>query len=345
VRRARANIENKESMSMDTNRTAPISTRLVFARPASTRAAAARVARLLFLAAVGALASPHAAQAVTCSGFSSPGWSLTYDPFSPLAATTTSSVSITCTRQTGDPKNVTLTLTANSGLQPAGTVNQALLAGSGALLQYNNYTNATYTLKWGAGGSSLSITLAFGGVGSSASASVPFYAAIPAGQTALPPSGAGSYSDTVSLQLLQGATAVSATTFPVTVLITPFCTITTAPGALALSYTSMQGAPATASTSFAVTCTNTVPYTAALDAYSVTDSAVNLSYSLNVGQTVRPAGSAYTAGGPLSATGSGLAQTISIDGTIAPGQSGTCATASCTNAASTNNIRTLTITY
>ncbi len=306
---------------------------------------AARLVRLLALAAAGMLAAPPAAHALTCSTFSSPGWSLTYNPFSTLAATTTSTVSVTCTRQAGDAKNMTLTVTATSGLQPAGTANQALLAGSGALLQYNNYVDAAYTLKWNTGGSSLSVPLAFGGIGSTASATVPFYASIAVGQTTLPPSGAGSYSDTIGLQLKNGATAVSATTFPVTVFITPLCTISTAPGALSFAYTSMQGAPAVASTSFAVTCTNTVPYSAALDAYAVTDSVVNLSYALNVGQSVRPAGSAYAAAAPLSATGSGVAQTISIDGTIAAGQSGTCAAATCTNAASANNIRTLTITY
>jgi hypothetical protein len=77
----------------------------------------------------------------------------------------------------------------------------------------------------------------------------------------------------------------------------------------------------------------------------VTDAAVNLSYTVNLGQTTRPPGSAYTPGGPLSATGNGLAQTISIDGAMPANQSGTCTTATCTNTASANNIRTLMITY
>lgn len=290
------------------------------------------------------LAAAQTAQAVTCSTFSSPGWSLTYDPFAAIAATTTSTVDLTCTRQTGDPKKVTLTITASSGLNP-GATNQALLAGSGALLQYGNYTDVANTLAWNTGGNSLSLTLSFGGIGSTASGSVPFYANIPAGQTTLPPSGPSFYTDTVSLQLLDKGTAVSATTFPVSVAINPLCTITTAPGALTFSYTSLQGTPGAATSSFAVTCTNTVPYTASLDAYSVTDAAVNLSYTVNLGQTTRPAGSAYSPGAALSATGSGLAQTISIDGAMAAGQSGTCATATCTNAASANNIRTLMITY
>jgi hypothetical protein len=42
-----------------------------------------------------------------------------------------------------------------------------------------------------------------------------------------------------------------------------------------------------------------------------------------------------------AATGTGVAQTFSINGTIAAGQSGTCATGSCSGSAT----RTLTITY
>ncbi len=69
---------------------------------------------------IAALCLPVQAHAVTCTTFSSPGWSLTYDPFSAVAATTTSSVTVTCTRQAGDLRNTTLTVAANSGMQPAG---------------------------------------------------------------------------------------------------------------------------------------------------------------------------------------------------------------------------------
>ena len=154
--------------------------------PARTVHIVFRLARLL-AAALALLAAAQTAQAVSCATFSSPGWSLTYDPFAAVAATTTSTVNLTCTRQTGDPRNVTLTITANSGLNP-GAANQALLAGSGALLQYGNYTDAADTLVWNSGGNSLSITLSFGGIGSTASGSVPFDANIPAGQSTLPPS-------------------------------------------------------------------------------------------------------------------------------------------------------------
>ena len=68
-----------------------------------------------------------------------------------------------------------------------------------------------------------------------------------------------------------------------------------------------------------------MPYTMALDATSGT--LVGLTYGLALSQA--------------AATGTGVAQSFSINGTIAAGQSGTCATGSCSGSAT----RTLTITY
>lgn len=100
---------------------------------------------------------------------------------------------------------------------------------------------------------------------------------------------------------------------------------------IALAYTSFQTTAATGSTSFNVRCTNSLPYTLALDATTVTDQALNLDYSLSLS----------SAGG----TGNGTDQAYTVNASMAGGQSGTCATTTCTNAASTNKQRTLTITY
>lgn len=312
-------------------------------KPYPVLTAMARAAALLIIALAGNFALAPMAQAVTCSTFAPASWSLVYDPNSAIPASTISSVALTCTRQAGDGKTATLTISANSGLHPAGTINQAISAGS-SLVQYNNYTNNLYTLVWGTGGSTLSALLTFGGVGSAASVTVPFYALIPAGQTTAP---AGTYTDTVTLTLLNGVTPVAPNTasFTATVTINPYCKFSTAPGAVSFSYNSLQTTAAAASSSFGISCTNLLPYSVSLDLYSVTDSAVNLAYTLNLGQSIRPAGSAYSPGAPLSAVGNGTAQTISIDGSMAAGQAGTCNLATCTNAASTNNVRTLTITY
>jgi spore coat protein U-like protein len=294
-------------------------------------------ARLAFLCTFALLAAaPQAARAAISCSISSPGWTTSYMTTATTATTGASTVTIDCTRATTDPSTQTYTLAANNGLQPKGQSNQAI---SGAnLIKYNEYQNAALSSAWG-GNKTFGGTINFG-AGTTASVFVTYYYGIPALQNAA----AGLYTDTVTMTLTYGA-ATALNTHPAVVIVNPTCTVSTPPGALSFAYTSMQGASAAASSSFAVTCTNQVPYTASLDAYAVTDSAVNLSYTLNLGQSTRPAGSAYTPGGPLSATGNGLAQTISIDGAMAAGQTGTCATATCTNAASANNIRTLTITY
>ncbi len=299
-------------------------------------AKAGAVVRLLILSVCGLWASTQAAYAaITCS-VTSPGWASSY--FTTTATTTTGSAyaTVTCTRATTDPTTQAFTVVANQGLSPGGTWNRAV---SGAnRLRYKLYTNATLATQWVAP-NTIAGTINFGAA-TSASATVPYYYGIRALQAVA----AGAYTDTVTMTLTYGA-ATATGTLPVTVVVSPVCTITTAPAGISFTYKSFQAAAATASTTFGVTCTNLVPYTVGLDAYAVTDSAINLAYTLNVGQTIRPTGAVYTPGAPLSASGSGAAQTISIDGSIAAGLAGTCAVATCTNAAATNKTRTLTVTY
>jgi hypothetical protein len=97
------------------------------------------------------------------------------------------------------------------------------------------------------------------------------------------------------------------------------------------TYTSFQGAASAASTTYGVSCTNGLPYNMTLDGAgpppSYTYSLLGLSYVLTLV--------------PASSTGTGLTQTHTINGSIAAGQAGTCATATC-NATQT---RTLTISW
>lgn len=131
--------------------------------------------------------------------------------------------------------------------------------------------------------------------------------------------------------------------FNVNINLTATCTLG-AVGPVAFSYVSLQGgAQAGTGGGFNVTCTNTLPYTFGLQAgngaatppgtstINVTDAAVNLNYSLGLS----------AAGG----TGNGAAQPFSVTGTMGANQSGTCATGSCTNAASSNAIQTLILNY
>jgi len=294
-----------------------------------------RSARALLAALCLVTAMPAAHAAISCN-ITSPGWTTSYDTVNALTTTGASTVTITCTRAIADPTTQAYTLAADSGLNAQGLNNRA--ASGVNFIKYGEFQNATLATPWNAH-KTFAGTINFG-TGTSVTAIVTYYYGI----NPLQAVAAGTYLDTVTMTLSYGAvTAIN--THPVVIIVNPTCTISTAPGAVSFAYTSLQAAPAAASTSFGVTCTNLVPYTVSLDAYAVTDSVVNLSYTLNVGQSIRPAGSVYTPGAPLSASGNGLAQTISIDGAITAGQSGTCNLASCTNAASANNVRTLTITY
>ena len=70
---------------------------------------------------------------------------------------------------------------------------------------------------------------------------------------------------------------------------------------------------------------------AAAESAATTDAATNLAYTLALSN--------------VPSAGTGAAQTITLSGNMAAGQGGTCGTATCTNASSSNKQRTLTITY
>jgi spore coat protein U-like protein len=132
-------------------------------------------------------------------------------------------------------------------------------------------------------------------------------------------------------------------TFNVNVTLTSACTLAAVTD-LAFAYTSLQaGVSNSTGGGFSVSCTTSLPYTFGLQSgngaatppggatISVTDNAVNLNYSLGLSAA--------------GATGSGAAQAFSVTGTMAGSQAGTCAVASCTNAAATNKTHTLIVNY
>lgn len=130
-------------------------------------------------------------------------------------------------------------------------------------------------------------------------------------------------------------------TFNVQITLTSKCEVHTVPTA-SFTYTSFQTTDATIGSTFNVRCTNTLPISSVrLDdgaggvapglSQSYTDQATNLGYSLTLSA--------------VPATGNGSDQSVTLSGTMGLGQAGTCAAASCTNAASTNKQRTITIAY
>lgn len=271
-----------------------------------------------------ALALAGAAQgAVSCS-VAVTSISVIYDPTLATDTVTTGSYTVSCTRLASDANTFSWQLGANNGLQPAGQSNQVAL--SGKFYAYEVYRTPPYTNsnRWmdTNSGNRFAGTLNFG-TQLTATYTGAFDLRLAALQAVQP---SGTYTDTVTATLRDGTgTLIAQTTFNVSVITNPSCTLTTPPGSVNLAYTSFQASAASASTTFGVSCTTSLPYTMALDATSGT--LVGLSYTLALSQT--------------SGTGTGVTQNYSITGSIAAGQAGTCATAVCSASA----VRTLTISY
>ena len=112
--------------------------------------------------------------------------------------------------------------------------------------------------------------------------------------------------------------------FNVTVTLPSACTVT-APANVAFTYTSFQGAVANSTGGgFLLSCTNTLPYALSLDVS--TNTVIGLVYALTL---------------PANGNGTGAGQALTITGTMAAGQGGTCAVASCPG----TQARVLTVTY
>jgi len=265
--------------------------------------------------------------AITCT-VSSPGFSTTYQPADVTPTVVQSSVTVTCQRNNfGDPGSLDYSVGVDNGLYVSGGSNRANFGAS--FVQYNTYGNSACTSSWQAFPRWRRVpvpppgTLALSGFTPS-TANINVWICIPAAQAGV---ASGTHLDTVTMTLFQGTsnTSLATGTFPVSILVSPTCSVTTTPGAIVLNYTSL-GPAVNANTTFGVTCTNSVSYTMAFDPLGGT--LLGLSYSL----ALSPA-----SGG----TGSGVEQTYTITGSMAAGQSGTCATALCP----ATEARTLTITY
>ena len=251
-------------------------------------------------------------------------------------------VSVNCTRSdlVNDPGTIYVALGVNSGLYPSGDMSRARLSGgtNQDTIDYWLWRDASETSVWtdkqGTSGTRLVATLNFSG-GATASQSVTFHATVPPVSAQTRPVLKGLHLDTQTLSLYQSpvstaeaaksSKAASTSTFAVQVTVPENCLLSSPPGNLAFQYTSFQAAPATASTSFAVTCASNVAYTLSLDASSGT--LLGLPYTLALSTQ--------------SQTGTGVPQLATLTGSIPAGQSGVCSGSSCAASA----VRTLTITY
>ena len=281
----------------------------------------------VLLGATLVFATSWAHAAITCTSITSTGFSTSFSGTVPPNNITPASFTVTCNRNlAGDPTTLSYSVGANNGLNPSGSNNQAALGTN--RLQYDAYKTSACSGKWKVGGSNeITDSMTLSGF-TATSKQTNYWGCIVLSQTLA----TGTYTDTVTMTLSYPGGSNLTNTFPVNISAPSVCTITTAPGTLSFTYTAF-GAAQTASTSFQPNCTIYLAYSMALSATSDVVSGLNYSLALN---TINSGGSS-----PLASTGTGAAQTFYINGNMAAGQAGTCATGTC----SATNTHTLTITY
>ena len=277
---------------------------------------------LHFLAAVGVLLVANTAQAAITCNLTSSGFTTTYPTGSLVQVVVPASYTISCTRGSlGDPSSTTYTVNADNGLDP--NVNQNRSQFGAFRLRYDLFRSSACTGAWRPGGGfrlpNPDGTITMSGL-TTTTVTVNYWACIPAGITRP----AGTYTDSVIMTPTYSAGVIGSTsTFPVTIITPPTCSITSGPGTITLNYTAFGGA-VSANTNMDVTCSSTLPYTMAVS--PATAVLTGILYGLTL---------------PGSSTGTGVAQTHTITGTAVAGQAGTCSGGPCTATQST----TVTITY
>ena len=276
-----------------------------------------KLCRLLGMVALLLLGT--AAQATITCNVSSNGFFTAYDPARTTTTTAQTSVQVSCSRASGDPTSVAYTIKADNGLNNNGINNRAFLSPS--YIKYDVYQDSGCATQW-KGNTTFSGTINFN---VAPTASHNFWGCVIALQTGL---GAGVYVDTITTTLTYGASPASTATGQFTANIsTPWTCSLSLPAGTTVAFGTYvaYGAAVNASAPFGVNCTNYLPYT--------------LSISPAGGSI---AGVAYTLAPSVSSnTGSGVQQNMTIDGTMAAGQAGTCAAGTCSG----TNAHTLIVTY
>jgi spore coat protein U-like protein len=247
----------------------------------------------------------------------------------------TGNFTVTCTRSAGDPTTQVIYIGLDQGEPPAG---RAMTRQTSAdTMNYAIFRNATPSGSWtsGAGrspgsilGGGLQVTITFTSASTTVqSFSYPYYFRVTAGNASGKP--AGIYDDlniTTTVRLTSQTGAVQSTTvFGTTVSKPSHCYFSSSPTNMVINYSSFSPTAQSGTSNFSVSCTQSTPYTLALDATSGT--LLGLNYSLSLSST--------------SATGTGFVQNFSVTGTVPAGQVGTCSTATC----SASQTRVITVTY
>lgn len=293
------------------------------------------------LAALLCTCALQAQAAITCT-LTATSVDLNYVNGQGTNANASGTITVNCTRLATDANSTTYWVSIDYGSR-TGLTRRVFRHGGTTTnanrLDVNIYKNGT-TTDWthtNTGTGRVNGTLAFGAA-LNASTTLTYNFRVPAGQTG---NTAGIFDETFisSLQLTTAGAVVATTTFTPTVSIIAQCFVgqvatgNAAPGAvspstLTLPYTSFSPTNQTANMNFTVHCTRNTTYTLAIAPASGT--LLGLSYTLALSPPGTPA-----------ITGTGLAQSYTVTGTIASGQAGTCSMATCTGTQNT----TLTVTY
>ncbi|MBI2770305.1 MAG: spore coat protein U domain-containing protein [Burkholderiales bacterium] len=277
------------------------------------------------VAAALALGAVSAQAAVSCTSVTSPGFTMNY--IAGTRMSTQTYFTVTCTRTaSGDPTFIDYTVAADNGLYNSGG-NRAreTISGTNYHVSYDTFANSGCTTSFASGGAARiadTITWSSSTDFTARSKDTAFWGCVNTTQTGMP---AGQYDDTITLSLRTTGTTVRDTGTAAARIYAPSaCSLTTPPGNVVFNYTAFGSASA-ANTTFRVTCTTLMPYTLSLDSPSGT--VVGLDYALGLSAS--------------NAAGTGAAQTYTISGTMAAGQSGVCTGSSCT----ASNPHTVTVGY
>lgn len=288
--------------------------------------------KFLFLA---AFAAGGSVQAVTCNV------TATSVPLSTLYATgtatqVTGTISGSCTKQTGDVARPYIYIGINQGEPPAG---RAMTRQNGTqTLIYEIYHRTYGSGLWTEAAGVPSTSSTAGGVvyrmANNATAqtfSFPYYFLISTPQAGKP---AGIYDDlAVTVTLRESAAGGSATgatlaftSFGTSASIQHSCYFSSTPTPLAINYTSFTPTTAAGSANFQLNCTYSTPYTLAIGPFS-TGTLLGVNYALSISAP--------------SGIGTGGGQNFTVNGSAVAGQSGSCATASC----SSSQTHTVTVSF
>lgn len=274
---------------------------------------------------------------VTCVP-SNPSFTASFAPTT--SNVTLMNVTITCVRPSNTGQTTvtaTYAVAAGNGSNFSGSTRRARLGVTSSYVQYGLFKDSacpTSVVPWNATSPiTRSVTVTSGAP--AVNFTEQFYVCIPA-NTALTYT-SGHHTDSVILTVTgsTGSPSVAFSggtgTLSVDIFAPVTCTVSTAPGTINFgTYTAFGGAKS-ANTPFGINCSNTLPYTIALD--NVNGVAAGLNYTLGLSVTAGSTGAAS-----LTPTGTGVAQAYFINGNMVAGQAGNVTKP-------TTDTRTLTLTY